>query len=112
MRSSFYGKLALLVFLSLVQWVCCDDGATTLGHPRKVRFDLTLTWEDREVAGAVRKTIVSNGQFPAPILRLHQGDQVEFAVHNWLPFSTTVHFHGTPHLSPEDIYVMRLASRL
>lgn len=59
-----------------------------------MRFEITLTWEDWEVAGAVRKTILTNGQFPGPKLRLSQGDHVEFVVNNHLPFDTAVHFHG------------------
>ncbi|PWY90082.1 putative L-ascorbate oxidase [Aspergillus heteromorphus CBS 117.55] len=61
---------------------------------RVVQFELDLTWEDVEVAGAVRKAILSNGQLPGPALRLKQDDEVEFLVNNSLPFGTTVHFHG------------------
>ncbi|TQB68518.1 hypothetical protein MPDQ_003342 [Monascus purpureus] len=42
--------------------------------------------------------ILTNGQFPAPTLRLKQGDDVEVLVNNSLPFSTTVHFHGIEQL--------------
>lgn len=77
-------RLGLLVLLCLVHWVSC----------RSVHFELNLTWEDRRVAGVVRKAILSNGELPGPTLRVHQGDEVEVRVRNWMPFSTTVHFHG------------------
>ncbi|KKK20160.1 hypothetical protein AOCH_006457 [Aspergillus ochraceoroseus] len=83
-----YSGLGLLAFFCFAQWASC----------RVVRFHLTLTWEDREVAGVVRKVILSNGQFPGPTLRLKQYDDVEFLVTNAMPFATTVHFHGIAQL--------------
>ncbi|KAL4742189.1 Cupredoxin [Aspergillus similis] len=99
-----HNGLSLLVILCLAHWV----------SSRAVRFDLRLTWEDRSVAGVVRKVILSNGQLPGPTLRVKQGDEVEFRVRNLMPFSTSVHFHGieqlgtpwsdgTPGLSQEPI---------
>lgn len=80
-----------LAFPCLIQWV----SSTPAGKwPNTVHFEITLTWEDWEVAGAVRKTILTNGQFPGPKLQLKQGDYVEFVVNNHLPFDTAVHFHG------------------
>ncbi|KAI9372436.1 multicopper oxidase-domain-containing protein [Aspergillus egyptiacus] len=97
-------RSSLLAILYFVHLVSCG----------LVRFELDVTWEDREVAGVVRKVILSNGQHPAPTLRVNQGDEVEFLVKNSMPFSTTVHFHGiiqlgtpwsdgTPGLSQEPI---------
>ncbi|PYH96695.1 hypothetical protein BO71DRAFT_481806 [Aspergillus ellipticus CBS 707.79] len=83
MQFIFQSRLAPLA-LGLVQWGSC----------RVVQFGLDLTWEDLEIAGVVRKTILSNGQFPGPPLRVKQGDEVEFLVNNSMPFGTTVHFHG------------------
>ncbi|KAE8380596.1 Cupredoxin [Aspergillus bertholletiae] len=80
----FHCRLSLLAFLCLVHWVSC----------KAVQFELNLTWETHEVAGATRKMILSNGQFPSPTLRLKQGDRVEFLVNNSMPFGATVHFHG------------------
>ncbi|KAE8343968.1 hypothetical protein BDV24DRAFT_172300 [Aspergillus arachidicola] len=80
----FHSWLGLLYLLCLVQWVSC----------KLVQFELHLTWENHEVAGATRKMILSNGQFPSPTLRLKQGDKVEFLVNNSMPFEATVHFHG------------------
>lgn len=78
-------KLALLsVIPGLSQWASA----------RVVQFQIDLTYEDHEVAGFVRKTILSNGQFPGPHLQLKQGDDVEFLVNNSMPMATTVHFHG------------------
>ncbi|RAH50186.1 multicopper oxidase [Aspergillus brunneoviolaceus CBS 621.78] len=78
-------KLALLsVIPGLTQWASA----------RVVQFQIDLTYEDHEVAGFVRKTILSNGQFPGPHLQLKQGDDVEFLVNNSMPMATTVHFHG------------------
>ena len=86
----FHSRLGLLALLCLVQWVSC----------KVVQFELNLTWENHEVAGAMRKMILSNGQFPSPTLRLKQGDKVEVLVHNSMPFGTTVHFHGNILLYP------------
>lgn len=82
-----------LVFFCLAQWakakVLPASSVTT------VRFEVTLTWTDwHDAPGAPRKMIFTNGQFPGPELRLHQGDNVEFYVHNNLPNETTIHFHG------------------
>ncbi|KAL3482008.1 multicopper oxidase-domain-containing protein [Aspergillus californicus] len=81
--------LSLLSILCLAHFISCEF----------IRFQLGLTWEDREVAGIRRKTILSNGQFPGPPLRLKQGDEVEFEVLNMMPFETTVHFHGIIQLN-------------
>lgn len=79
--------------LCLVQLVSCIP--TREGGRRNTRrFEATLTWQDWEVAGAVRKTILTNGQFPAPKIQVKQGDYVEFMVINRLPFDTSIHFHG------------------
>lgn len=89
----FSGCLLRLGFLCFVQWGACKPPASENGHNAR-RFEITLTWEDWEVAGAVRKTILTNGKFPGPKLQLKQGDDVEFLVNNLMPFSTSVHFHG------------------
>lgn len=92
---SFNGKLAWLALFCLIQWVAGSYGFDMEASEEPVRFHITLTWEEREVAGFNRTVILSNEQFPAPQLRLRQGDRVEFLVDNQMPFSTTVHFHGT-----------------
>lgn len=61
---------------------------------RIVDFRLDLTWEDSNVAGISRKAIHTNGQVPAPNIRVNQGDQVRVLVNNSMPFGTTVHWHG------------------
>ncbi|KAL4913528.1 multicopper oxidase-domain-containing protein [Aspergillus aurantiobrunneus] len=101
---AIHRRWSLLGILCLVRLVTC----------RAVRFGLNLTWEDREIAGVVRKVILSNGQLPGPTLGVKQGDEVECSVTNLMPFATTVHFHGiiqlgtpwsdgTPGLSQEPI---------
>ncbi|GKZ84373.1 hypothetical protein AnigIFM56816_009696 [Aspergillus niger] len=79
-----HGKLVLASLFIFIQWALC----------RVVEYNLTLTWEDLEVAGITRKAVLINGQFPGPPLRLKQGDNVEVMVTNNMPFSTTIHFHG------------------
>ncbi|KAF9887075.1 hypothetical protein FE257_010569 [Aspergillus nanangensis] len=76
--------LGLLASTCLMQLAYCDT----------VKYEINLTWEDHEVAGAVRKTILMNGQFPGPTLRMKQGDDVEVLVNNSMPFGSTVHWHG------------------
>ena len=59
-----------------------------------IRFELDLTWESVSPDGYQRNGILMNGQFPGPVLELHEGDNVEFLVHNHLPFNESIHFHG------------------
>ncbi|KAJ5831983.1 Multicopper oxidase type 2 [Penicillium riverlandense] len=61
---------------------------------KPVYFDVSLTWQQGAPDGNVREMVFMNGQFPGPELRLDQGDDVEFTVHNNMPFNTTMHFHG------------------
>ena len=60
------------------------------------KFTITLTWEATDVVGAAqpRDMILMNGTLPGPALHLNVGDNVQFLVHNKLPFGTSVHFHG------------------
>ncbi|KAJ5764925.1 hypothetical protein N7520_004484 [Penicillium odoratum] len=82
MKSSL-GAWAFLV-LFFVQWVSAE----------LVFFSISLTWAQKKVAGFTRDVILVNNQYPGPPLRLVQGDEVIFDVHNECPFNVTVHFHG------------------
>jgi CopA family copper-resistance protein len=44
--------------------------------------------------GRTRPTTVVNGQIPAPLLRLREGDTVTLRVSNRLPVSSSIHWHG------------------
>ncbi|KAH8700053.1 multicopper oxidase-domain-containing protein [Phaeosphaeriaceae sp. PMI808] len=57
-------------------------------------FELELTWEKGAPDGHERDMILINGQYPGPLLRIQQGDWVEVEVKNYLPFSTSIHYHG------------------
>ncbi|KAI9042166.1 multicopper oxidase [Aspergillus affinis] len=90
--------LLLTLLLSLISWAhASDQGVKATGNT--VRFNLTLTWEDWAPAGTTRKTILTNGQFPGPLLEVDQGDDVEVMVVNQLPQGTTMHFHGIPQIN-------------
>ncbi|CAI7652147.1 unnamed protein product [Penicillium glandicola] len=69
-------------------------GLAQLAWAKQVNFELELTWQKGAPDGNVREMIFMNDQFPGPELRIDQGDDVEFVVHNKMPFNTTVHFHG------------------
>ncbi|GKT49756.1 laccase abr2 [Colletotrichum spaethianum] len=66
--------------------------ATKQGKPKA--FELTLTWEKHAPDGFEKDMILTNGQFPGPVLEMDYGDDVEVTVHNKMPFNTTVHYHG------------------
>ena len=44
--------------------------------------------------GVLRAGFAYNGQIPGPILRVMEGDRVRVILHNELPESTSIHFHG------------------
>ncbi|OGE51743.1 hypothetical protein PENARI_c012G11556 [Penicillium arizonense] len=58
------------------------------------RFVLNLTWDTRAPDGVERKQALINGQFPGPPLLMDEGDKVEVTVNNYLPYNTTIHYHG------------------
>lgn len=58
-------------------------------------FEVTASEIDWEVTpGNFVKAFAYNGQVPGPQLRVRRGDRVRVVVHNELPESTAVHFHG------------------
>ncbi|KAJ5191558.1 Multicopper oxidase type 2 [Penicillium cinerascens] len=69
-------------------------GLVPLAWAKSVHFDLNLTWQKGAPDGNAREMIFMNDQFPGPELRIDQGDDVEFVVHNNMPFNTSIHFHG------------------
>ncbi|KAL4766551.1 multicopper oxidase [Aspergillus foveolatus] len=87
-------RLVLQALLLTIIFSAYAYGANVKTTGQTVSFQVNLTWSDYQPAGIPRKMILANGQFPAPALRLKQGDDVEFLVNNEMPFPTTVHFHG------------------
>jgi manganese oxidase len=58
-------------------------------------FDLTAKVVDWEVSpGKIVKAWTYNGVVPAPMIKVNVGDKVRLVLHNQLPESTSVHFHG------------------
>ena len=58
--------------------------------------DITLTIAEgtANFTGRERSSIGVNGQIPAPLLRLREGDTVTLRVRNELSTSTSIHWHG------------------
>ena len=71
-------------------------------HSRGGLLTYTLRADEQEtfVAGALRKTIVYNGSFPAPTLVVDPGDRMRVTLVNGLEHPTNLHTHGF-HVSPE-----------
>jgi len=58
-------------------------------------FDLTAKLADWEVSpGKTVRAWTFNGTVPGPWIKVNVGDHVRVVVHNELPMSTGVHFHG------------------
>jgi CopA family copper-resistance protein len=57
-------------------------------------FDLTIDEMPVNFTGAARRAIAVNGQVPAPLLRMRQGDDVTIRVTNRLKEQTSIHWHG------------------
>ncbi|KAJ5400769.1 hypothetical protein N7465_011258 [Penicillium sp. CMV-2018d] len=58
------------------------------------KFELNLTWDTKAPDGVERQQALINGQFPGPPLIVDEGDNVEVTVNNFLPYNTTMHWHG------------------
>ncbi|WP_043267739.1 multicopper oxidase family protein [Streptomyces sp. CT34] len=58
------------------------------------RFSLTAAESDFDMGGTVVSTWAYDGLLPGKPLRANAGDKIAVTVHNRLPQSTTVHWHG------------------
>ncbi len=77
--------------LSGSSWSAGATGRSVLTGPE---FDLTIDEMPVNFTGAARRAIVVNGQLPAPLLRMRQGDEVTVRVTNRLRTQTSIHWHG------------------
>jgi CopA family copper-resistance protein len=57
-------------------------------------FDLTIDGLPVNYTGVPRRAVAVNGQVPAPLLRMRQGDDVTIRVTNKLRERTSIHWHG------------------
>ncbi|KKK25926.1 hypothetical protein ARAM_007152 [Aspergillus rambellii] len=57
-------------------------------------YNFTISEIDAFPDGILRKVLVINGQYPAPVIRVNRGDRVLVNVTNELTNSTTLHWHG------------------
>jgi manganese oxidase len=72
------------------------------------QFDLTAAVTDWEVSpGKTVKAMTYNGTVPGPTIKVNPGDKVKVVLHNNLPQSTSIHFHGllTPNSMDGTTYV-------
>ncbi len=71
-------------------------------------FELTAAVTDWEVSpGKTVKAWTYNGTVPGPTIKVDPGDKVRVVLHNRLPESTSIHFHGisTPNSMDGTTYV-------
>jgi FtsP/CotA-like multicopper oxidase with cupredoxin domain len=92
-------KRAVLLFLfGLTTSQAVDlslEASSTTGYIQQTkRFELNVTWESWAPDGVQRQQTLINGQFPGPPLIMDEGDDVEVTVNNFMPYNTTIHYHG------------------
>jgi FtsP/CotA-like multicopper oxidase with cupredoxin domain len=57
-------------------------------------IDLYLEHRDLLVGGEPGRAITINGSIPGPVIRMQEGEDALIRVHNRLPESTSIHWHG------------------
>jgi len=57
-------------------------------------IDLYLEYKDLFVGGKLGRAIAINGSIPGPVIRMQEGKEALIRVHNRLPESTSLHWHG------------------
>jgi len=72
-------------------WASAADRSATLFGPD---FNLEIGTREVNFTGLPRPATVVNGQLPAPLLRMRQGDSVTLRVTNRLPVTSSIHWHG------------------
>lgn len=101
---SQYLLLSLLCFISQFHTSLCLPSSSRYALAERsangcIHFEVDLTYEEDNAVGILKQTILVNGTSPGPALYMALGETVEFVVHNYLPFSTTIHFHGITQLN-------------
>lgn len=90
-----FSRLQTLLLASLVSSLLSACVCAATSTPNVVKFDIELSHGEMNPVGTgPRPGILTNGSFPGPPLRVHEGDHVEFKVRNYLREDTAVHFHG------------------
>ncbi len=67
---------------------------TGLGALSGSTFDLNVADDSSVINGKAGRSILINGQLPAPLLRWTEGDEVTLRVSNQLGEDTSIHWHG------------------
>jgi CopA family copper-resistance protein len=78
----------------LPPWARAGEGLRPGAATYDNELDLHVAAMQRDVAGKRARPITINEQFPAPLLRWREGDQVTLNVHNVLDEDTSIHWHG------------------
>lgn len=66
------------------------------------QFNLHVSRRPANITGRRSWSYAINGQFPAPLLRWREGDDITLAVTNGLNVSTSIHWHGIRLPNPMD----------
>jgi FtsP/CotA-like multicopper oxidase with cupredoxin domain len=93
-RRRFVQGLAGAGLLAGARW---PRAAAAAGNPAVLvgpNFDLTIDELPVNFTGTARRAVAVNGQIPAPLLRMRQGDEVTIRVTNRLREQTSIHWHG------------------
>lgn len=95
------GSAALAGSLSLFRPAAAVNSTTaragefdTLNASAPGGVDLYLEERELLVGGKLGRAIAINGSIPGPVIRMKEGEEALLRVHNYLPESTSIHWHG------------------
>lgn len=61
---------------------------------KTVSYDLTIAEQQVNISGRPTRAMTINGGIPGPTLHFSEGDLARITVHNRMPVSTSIHWHG------------------
>ena len=88
-------KVTVIGFFKNISIFCILAGAATLSWAEQREFNLSIEEVTVEVApGFSNKVFAFNGQVPAPLIHVKEGDDVMVHVANNTTLPHTIHWHG------------------